>query len=282
MPSINHHFITCRNLEIHYTAWGAPEAPKLIMWHGLSRTGRDFDEIALSLSDHYYVICPDTPGRGLSQWSSKPEEEYVIPFYAGLALELLDKLGIDECDWLGTSMGGLIGMVMAMLPESAPRIRRMVLNDVGPEIPAPALERIKVYANIQPEFDSIQELQAWQAQIYQPFGQNTPAFWRRMAITSSRRKSNGKLALHYDPALTLPFRHMSGDEHLWDGWPLIQCPMLIIRGALSDLLLPEHAERMLAENPHAQLVTFPDVGHAPTLASPAQIQVVRDFLLGPS
>ncbi|MCB1639436.1 MAG: hypothetical protein KDI15_11385, partial [Thiothrix sp.] len=90
MPSINHHFITCRNLEIHYTAWGAPEAPKLIMWHGLSRTGRDFDEIALSLSDHYYVICPDTPGRGLSQWSSKPEEEYVIPFYAGLALELLD------------------------------------------------------------------------------------------------------------------------------------------------------------------------------------------------
>ena len=124
MTSMSHHFITCRNLEVHYTAWGEPDAPKLVMWHGLTRTGRDFDEIAHSLSDHYHVICPDTPGRGLSQWSRKPEEEYVIPFYARLALELLDQLGIETCDWVGTSMGGLIGMIMAILPESAPRIRR--------------------------------------------------------------------------------------------------------------------------------------------------------------
>ncbi len=270
-----HHFVTCQQLEIHYTAWGQADAPALVLWHGLTRTGRDFDELAAALSTDHYVICPDTPGRGLSQWSRDPEQQYVVPFYAQLALDLLDQLNIRQCGWVGTSMGGLIGMVAALLaPE---RITRMVLNDVGPEVPLAAVERIAAYVGQQPEFDTLKELEAWQRQLYLPFGPNTDAFWQRMAMTSVRRKDSGKLTLHYDPAIALPFRNFKG-ETLWEHWPALACPLLIVRGEHSDVLLPEHAERMLRENPQAQLQIIAGVAHAPTLANAEQIARVADFL----
>lgn len=274
--SPSHHFITCQNLEIHYVEWGDPQAPVVICWHGLTRTGRDFDELATALSTRYRVICPDTPGRGLSQWSNSPLEHYIVPFYAQIALDLANQLGIEQFKWVGTSMGGLIGMaVAAFAPE---RMQKLVLNDVGPEIPVAAIERIRAYAGSQPSFNNVSELEAWLRQVYLPFGENTDAFWRRMAMTSARRTSAGKITLHYDVRLVEPFNNYTGEVTLWPVWAQIICPTLVIRGELSDLLSAEQVERMLAEQPKAQAITFSKVGHAPTLASAEQIQSVMDFL----
>lgn len=274
----NHRFLTCQNLEIHYTEWGEPDAPVVICWHGLTRTGRDFDELAEALATHYRVICPDTPGRGLSEWSETPLEHYIVPFYAQIALDLAKQLGIEQFKWVGTSMGGLIGMVVAALaPE---RVQKLVLNDVGPEVPVAAVERIRTYAGSQPSFNSVSELEAWLRQVYIPFGENTDAFWRRMAMTSSRRTEQGQITLHYDVRLVEPFKNYTGEETLWPLWAHILCPTLIIRGELSDLLSAEQVEQMLARKPesNAQTVSFAQVGHAPTLATPEQIAVVRGFL----
>jgi pimeloyl-ACP methyl ester carboxylesterase len=274
--SPSHHFITCQNLEIHYTEWGDPTAPVVICWHGLTRTGRDFDELAAELGKRYRVICPDTPGRGLSQWSDRPLEHYIVPFYAQVAVDLLNQLGIDQFKWVGTSMGGLIGMVVAALvPE---RMQQLVLNDVGPEVPVTAVERIRTYAGSQPTFNNVSELEAWLRLVYIPFGENTDTFWRRMAMTSARRTEAGQVTLHYDVRLVLPFENYTGEETLWPVWSHIACPILIIRGELSDLLSTNQVTKMLAENPKAQAVEIAKVGHAPTLATPAQIGIVSDFL----
>lgn len=274
--SPSHHFITCQNLEIHYTEWGEPTAPVVICWHGLTRTGRDFDELAAELGKRYRVICPDTPGRGLSQWSDRPLEHYIVPFYAQVAVDLLNQLGIDQFKWVGTSMGGLIGMVVAALvPE---RMQQLVLNDVGPEVPVTAVERIRTYAGSQPTFNNVSELEAWLRLVYIPFGENTDTFWRRMAMTSARRTEAGQVTLHYDVRLVLPFENYTGEETLWPVWSHIACPILIIRGELSDLLSTNQVTKMLAENPKAQAVEITKVGHAPTLATPAQIGIVSDFL----
>ena len=270
-----HHFVTCLDLEIHYTSWGNPQLPAVIAWHGLTRTGRDFDELASALAKDYFVICPDTPGRGLSQWSNTPEITYTVPFYAKLALDLLDQWQIESCYWVGTSMGGLIGMVVAAIAPG--RIQRMVLNDIGPEVPLAAVERIRDYAGLQPEFNALGELEAWLRQVYVPFGENTDVFWQRMARTSARRTDAGKITLHYDPRLVIPFQHYDGAT-LWDLWPLLSCPILVLRGEYSDVLLPEHLERMLQENQSAQAITIPKVAHAPTLANAQQIQQVAAFL----
>lgn len=276
--SPSHHFITCQNLEIHYVEWGDPQAPVVICWHGLTRTGRDFDELAVALSTRYRVICPDTPGRGLSQWSDSPLEHYIVPFYAQIALDLANQLGIEQFKWVGTSMGGLIGMaVAAFAPE---RMQKLVLNDVGPEIPVAAIERIRTYAGSQPSFNNVSELEAWLRQVYLPFGENTDAFWRRMAMTSARRTSAGKITLHYDVRLVEPFNNYTGEVTLWPVWAQIICPTLVIRGQLSDLLSAEQVEQMLAQKPeaNAQAVTIPKVGHAPTLVTPEQIALVQGFL----
>lgn len=274
--SPSHHFINCQNLEIHYMEWGEPTAPVVICWHGLTRTGRDFDELAEALATRYRVICPDTPGRGLSQWSDAPLQHYILPFYAQIALDLANQLGIEQFKWVGTSMGGLIGMVVAAIaPE---RVETLVLNDVGPEVPIAAVERIRTYAGLQPSFNHVSELEAWLRQVYLPFGENSDTFWRRMALTSSRRTEAGQITLHYDVRLVEPFKNYTGEETLWPFWPNLACPILVIRGELSDLLLPAQVERMLAENSRAQAVVIPNVGHAPTLARPEQIEVVRGFL----
>lgn len=276
--SPSHHFLNCQNFEIHYTEWGQVDAPVVICWHGLTRTGRDFDELAEALATRYRVICPDTPGRGLSQWSDSPLEHYIVPFYAQIALDLANQLGIQQFKWVGTSMGGLIGMVVAAIaPE---RVQKLVLNDVGPEIPVAAVERIRTYAGSQPSFNNVSELEAWLRQVYIPFGENTDTFWRRMAMTSARRTGAGKVTLHYDVRLVEPFNHYNGEVTLWPLWEQIICPTLVIRGELSDLLSADQVEQMLARKPeaNAQAVTFARVGHAPTLAMSEQIEVVADFL----
>lgn len=272
-----HHFVQCGQLEVHVTCWGDRRSPAVILWHGLTRTGRDFDELAEALAKDFFVLCPDTPGRGLSQWSVSPEVDYVLSRYAEVARQLLDAFKVTQCIWIGTSMGGLIGMLLAAQADTP--VRALLVNDVGPELPPQALERIRDYISMQPVFDSLTELEQWLRAVYATFGKNTDAYWRRMVITSSRRLVNGRYTLHYDPALVKAFKGSDDDEEtLWSEWQALRCPLMIVRGADSDLLSLDLLDAMQKVQPQAQSVTFADVGHAPTLVSPEQQQVVVDWV----
>jgi len=270
-----HHFIQCSGLEVHVTTWGNPSSPCVVLWHGLTRTGRDFDELAQALSSDYFVLCPDTPGRGLSQWCEHPEQQYTIPFYAQIATELIQHFGVRQCKWVGTSMGGLIGIYVAY--HYPAQIESLLVNDVAPEVPALAVERIRTYVSLLPTFMTLNELETWFRQVYASFGRNTDTFWQRMAITSARRNSEGCLTLHYDPRLVIPFQQQ-GNQNLWEEWSGLDANVLIIRGETSDVLLPELVDKMLASKPQAQLIELRGVGHAPTLAQSDSIVLVKRFL----
>ena len=176
--SFTSNYITCAGRELHYTEWGAGNAETVIAWHGLARTGRDMDDIAAHLARRYRVICPDTIGRGLSEWSPAPEREYCLAFYDQLALGLLDGLGLDRVHWLGTSMGGAIGM-HAAAGALRGRIRRLVVNDSGPEVAAAAIERIRSYAGSPAAFATVTDREAYFRSVYQPSGAMSAAHWRR-------------------------------------------------------------------------------------------------------
>lgn len=271
------HYLRCCEREIHYVEWGAQDAPPLIMWHGLARTGRDFDDSAAALSDTYRIICPDTIGRGLSQWSPDPDNEYCLAFYARIARDLVDQLGFAQVRWVGTSMGGAIGTV-AGATTLKDRISHLVLNDNGPALAAPAIERIKAYAGNPPQFDTVTELEAFYRTVYKPFGWMSDAQWRRLAETSTRRLPDGKVTPHYDPAMVRQFFVYPRDYDLWDEYDLLAMPALVLRGAESDLLLQETAEEMTRRGPRALLAVIEGCGHAPALNVPAQIDLVREFL----
>jgi pimeloyl-ACP methyl ester carboxylesterase len=271
------HYLRCCEREIHYVEWGAQDAPPLIMWHGLARTGRDFDDIAAALSDTYRIICPDTIGRGLSQWSSDPDNEYCLAFYARLARALVDQLGFAQVRWVGTSMGGAIGTVAGATTLQG-RISHLVLNDNGPALAAPAIERIKAYAGNPPQFDTVTELETFYRTVYKPFGWMSDAQWRRLAETSTRRLPDGKVTPHYDPAMVRQFFVYPRDYDLWDEYDTLAMPALVLRGAESDLLLQDTAEQMTQRGPHALLAVIDGCGHAPALNVPAQIDLVREFL----
>src|SRR3990167_128108 len=186
--SFTSHYVTCAGREIHYTQWGAQHADTVIAGHGLARTGRDMDELAEHLSARYRVICPDTIGRGLSQWSPSPSAEYCLAFYARLAAELFDQLQIASAHWVGTSMGGAIGTVSAaalMQPAMRGRVRSLVLNDNAPQLADPALARIRAYAGEPPAFATVRELEGHFCQGYAPYGWLSDAQWRRPTATST-------------------------------------------------------------------------------------------------
>ncbi len=273
------HYLVCEGREIHYTEWGAGNAATVVAWHGLARTGRDMDEIAAHLSSRYRVLCPDTIGRGLSQWSPAPEQEYCLDFYARLAVSLLDQLGIRELSWLGTSMGGALGIRLAAGPLKG-RIRRLILNDIGPQLGEAAVERIRSYAGKPAQFDRLGELEQYFRTIYKPYGWLSDEQWRRLTETSARRTADGKVTRHYDPKMVLQFTHHPQDYDLWEAWDAINVPTLCLRGETSDLLLPEVAEAMRSRGPRAVVVTIPGCGHAPALNVPDQIALVERFLNG--
>ena len=277
--SFTSNYIACEGRELHYTEWGAGNAETVIAWHGLARTGRDFDDIAAHLAARYRVVCPDTLGRGLSQWSPAPESEYCLAFYARLALSLVDQLGIREMHWLGTSMGGALGIHLAAGALKG-RIRRLVLNDIGPKLGDAAVERIRAYAGNPAQFDRVSELETYFRTIYKPFGQLTDAQWRRLTETSTRRTAEGKVTPHYDPKMVLQFTHHPNDYDQWEAWDAIDVPTLCLRGETSDLLLPEVAEAMRSRGPRAVVVTIPGCGHAPALNVPEQLALVERFLAG--
>lgn len=271
------HYITCENRELHYMQWGSQENPALILWHGLARTSRDFDDLAATLAKNYHIIAPDTIGRGLSQWSPQPEQEYCLDFYVKLATGLADQLGMASMRWVGTSMGGAIGTVAAATSLRG-RISHLVLNDNGPQLADAAIQRIRSYAGTPAAFATVTELEAYLRQIYRPYGWLSDAQWRRMAESSARRLPDGRVTPHYDPRMVMQFTHHDNDYLRWDEYDSLSCSTMVLRGAESDLLLPEVAQQMTQRGPRAHLVVVPGCGHAPALNVPEQIRIVADFL----
>ena len=272
-------YALCEDRELHYTEWGAEHAETVVAWHGLARTARDMDEVAAHLSHRFRVICPDTLGRGLSQWSPHPEREYCLAFYARLAVSLLENLKVKQCHWLGTSMGGALGIRLAAGALKG-RIRRLILNDIGPQLAPAALERIRTYAGNPSQFDRVSELEQYFRAIYKPYGWLSDAQWRRLAETSARRTADGKVTPHYDPKMVLQFVHHPRDYDQWEAYDAIDVPTLCLRGESSDLLLPQTAEEMRRRGPRAVVVTIAGCGHAPALNVPDQLNLVERFLNG--
>ena len=266
------------NYGVSYAEWGKPDAARTIICaHGLTRNGRDFDHLATVLQDDARVICPDIVGRGLSDPLADPEH-YALPTYVAHMLQMLDKLELQEVDWVGTSMGGLIGMGVA---ASGAPIRRLVLNDIGPFIPKAALERINMYLGLSLSFATLEALEAHLREIHAGFGPLSDAEWRHLAEHSASRREDGTFRLSYDQRLGEPMkRGPIEDADLWPVWDQIHCPVLVLRGAQSDLLLAATAEEMTRRGPGAEVVEIDGTGHAPALMAKDQIEIVRDWLLG--
>ena len=262
-----------------YTEWGARDNPRvLICVHGLTRNGRDFDALAEAMSGHYRVICPDVVGRGQTGRLRDPDG-YGIPQYVADMVTLIARLNVDSVHWVGTSMGGLIGMALAA-QECTP-LRKLVLNDVGPLITVESLQRIATYVGTDPQWASFNEALAYVKLISAPFGQLSEAQWHHLTETSIVQRADGRWAFRYDPRIAEPFKAAFVDKDI-DLWPIyagITCPTLVVRGAESDLLTRDTWQQMGACGPQAQLAEIPGVGHAPMFQSDEQIAIVRDFLL---
>ena len=267
-----------------YWEWGDPANRRvLVCAHGLARQGRDFDTLATDLAAHYRVVCPDVVGRGQSDWLADPMG-YSVTAYVADMVTLLARLDGDSVDWVGTSMGGLIGLGVAALPGSP--LRRLVLNDVGPVIEPASLQRIGSYLGAPVRWGSLDEAADAMWAISQGFGPHTREQW--LALTRPQLKPDGDgFKPHYDPAIAVPFRAVTpemaqaGQAMLWQAWDSLKLPTLLLRGAQSDLLSADTARAMTQRGPKAWLHEFAGVGHAPTLVQPEQRQVVREFLLGP-
>lgn len=276
-----------------WNATGNPQHPHVIVCvHGLSRQGRDFDTLARALAPHARVVCPDVVGRGESDWLANPMA-YDVQQYArdmaALVAQLHREAPFASLDWVGTSMGGVIGIAMASLPSHAlpVAVRRLVLNDVGPTMEWSAIERIGQYLGAPVRFDSPQAGADALWQSSSTFGPHTPEQWMALSRPMLREAPDGRYRLHYDPAIAQPFRALTredarkGEAVLWHLYDAITARTLLLRGAQSDLLSPETARAMGERGPRARCIEFPGVGHAPTLVAADQVRVVKDFLLTP-
>ncbi len=269
-----------------YWEWGDPAEPNVVVCaHGVSRQGRDFDVLARSLSRHRRVVCPDVVGRGRSDRLADPAG-YQIPTYLADMVTLLARLDAGRLDWVGTSMGGLIGLTLAALPGSP--IGRLVVNDVGPTLEFGAVQRIGGYLGLPMRWASVDEAADYLRTISAGFGPLTRDEWLALSRPMLVPAPDGDgVVLHYDPAIALPFKALTpeyakaGEAHLWRMWEAVRCPVLLLRGAESDLLSRATAEAMLQRGSAVRLHEFEGVGHAPTLVPASQRAVVEEFLLGP-
>jgi pimeloyl-ACP methyl ester carboxylesterase len=280
--SMTQHALACLGPHgfhrLAYVEWaGPPGARTVLCVHGLTRNGRDFDALARALSRRFRVVCPDVVGRGRSQWLSHPED-YGYPLYLSDMAALIARLDVAEIDLVGTSMGGLIGMMLAAQPGTP--IRRLVVNDIGPLIAKEGLDRIASYVGADPGFPDLAALEAYLRRISASFGQLTDAEWRHLAEHGARRRPDGSLGRAYDPGIAAAFATVTGDIDLWPVWDKIACPTLVLRGAQSDLLRAGDAAAMTRRGPKAKLVELPGIGHAPALMAAEQIAIVEDFLAG--
>jgi pimeloyl-ACP methyl ester carboxylesterase len=283
-PSSN--YLQLAGREVHWLDWGPRDGPVVVAWHGLARTCRDMDELAVHFAARgFRVVCPDTIGRGLSQWSPAPDDEYQLSFYGRLALELFDALDLRRVHWVGTSMGGAIGMACAsglLEPTMKPRIASLVLNDNAPQIAAAAVERIRAYAGQPPAFDTVAELEQFFRTVYKPYGWLSDAQWRRLTESSTRRLPDGRVTPHYDPAMVRQFEAHPDDYLMWPHYDAIEAPLLCLRGVDSDLVLRETLAQMRSRGPGAagrlQIIEVPGCGHAPALNVPEHLAPIEAFV----
>ncbi|HUO43739.1 MAG TPA: alpha/beta hydrolase [Burkholderiales bacterium] len=299
---MKHGHILCANPRgfhrLHYTDWGDPRNPRVVIGvHGLTRNCRDFDFLAERLAPDCRVVCPDVVGRGDSDWLPD-KQDYGLPQYLSDTATLLARVvfwpprrwlvrlgdllrqrhSTRSLCWVGTSMGGVIGMLLAAQPGSP--IRKLVVNDVGPLIPRAFLDRIGGYITADPRFRTFEELRDYVRRISAPFGPLTDAQWNHLTRHNARQHADGSWSMKYDPGIGLPFRGKPmADIDLWKMWDAITCQTLVLRGTESDLLLPEIADEMRKRGPRPRIVEFSGVGHAPMLLTEDQIAPVRDFLI---
>ena len=282
------HHVSCLNSNglhrVAYWEWGDPANPRvLVCVHGLTRQGRDFDVLAAAMSDRYRVVCPDIVGRGESDRLPNPAD-YVVPRYAADMITVLARVNAETVHWVGTSMGGLIGMVVASLTPK-PLVSKLVMNDVGPVLPPQAIARIGAYLGLPLRWDSVEQAADYLWTISKSFGPHTREQWLALTRPMLRPTNEGGWRLHYDPAIAIPFQTSTPESaavfeaSLWAAYDAVRCPTLLLRGADSDLLSAGHAQQMTQRGPHARLHTFAGVGHAPTLIADDQVQQVREFLL---
>jgi pimeloyl-ACP methyl ester carboxylesterase len=270
--------------RMEYYDWGDPGNPRiLICVHGLTRNGRDFDFLAQSLADDFHVICPDVAGRGKSDWLENKADYTYLQYMADMTALIARVTGggaEKEVNWLGTSMGGFIGMFFAALPRNP--LHKLVLNDAGLLVPKSALARLADYVGKNPRFASLEALEAHIRAVSAPFGPLTDEQWRHITIHSAGEHPKGGWGLRYDPDIAAPLRGQLKDIDLSTYWEAVKCPTLLIRGAESDLLLRETALAMTWRGPKAKLVEIPGVGHTPMLMDDEQVRLVRDFLVVPA
>ncbi|WP_013320267.1 alpha/beta fold hydrolase [Gloeothece verrucosa] len=282
---MNKYYITCEDSggshKMAYTQWGKEDNQNiLICVHGLTRNGRDFDFLAQALEKDYCIICPDIVGRGESDWLTEAKD-YNLIVYAQDILRLIKHLNATQVDWLGTSMGGLIGMAIASQAESP--IRRLIINDVGAFIPEKAMQRIAGYLlKEKPDFPDLVAAEIYIRDTYKPFGNLTDEQWQHLTQYSVKTLPSGGYRLNYDPQISYPYQNIPINsikaQEFWPWWEKISCPILLLYGQESDLLLPDTITQMKEINPQMSLVTLPYVGHAPALMSDEQIKVIENWL----
>ena len=264
-------------LEVAVRIWH-PEAPRTVVaWHGLARHGGDFADLARELGPGWRVLAPDTPGRGLSSWSLTPSRDYLYRRYKTVALALLDHFRLEQVAWIGTSMGGLLGMLLAAEADSASRIERLVLNDVGPELNPEGLAQLATYFGMPHRFGRFAELEAELRRHYVGFGIDSDAAWRRLALGSARRLPDGGWTYHFDPRIGEQFIHDT-PRNTWADWRAIRCPLMVVRGERSPLLHADSVQRMAEAQPGLVSLEVPGCGHAPMLDRPSQVAPIADFL----
>ncbi|MDR5867538.1 alpha/beta fold hydrolase [Halomonas koreensis] len=270
-------FVRVRELDVAVRIWH-PEAPRsLIAWHGLTCHGGDFAGFARLLGPGWRVLAPDTPGRGLSSWSLYPAHDYRHDHYMTIALAVLDHFDLPRAPWVGTSMGGLLGLLLAAAPAGAGRIERLVLNDVGPKLAPGRLAALAGHFAVPLRVWRFDDLVAELRRLYAGFGVQDEAGWRRLALESARRLPDGSWTLHYDPRIGEQFIHDSPRD-LWADWRALRCPLMVVRGADSSLLDADTVARMRALQPDMRYLEAVGCGHAPMLDRPGQVRPIADFL----
>ncbi|MBB5443489.1 MULTISPECIES: alpha/beta fold hydrolase [unclassified Paraburkholderia] len=286
-PAPRQRYVRCASAaglhRVAYTEWGDPDNPRVLLCvHGLTRSGRDFDRLAANFADTYRVVCPDVVGRGLSSWLANPNL-YAVPQYVADMVTLIARLDVDTVDWFGTSMGGLIGMGLAGLPDTP--IRKLLLNDVGPHLEPVAVKRIGDYLGKPARFETLQQGVDYAAQLAQSFGPLTPDEWREIN-TPLLREEDGAWVLRYDPRIAQPFAAVTeeaaklGAAALWHSLASFQGPVLVVRGEQSDLLSRETVAKMVSTGRAASSVEIAGVGHAPAFLAADQIALAREFFIG--
>lgn len=267
--------------RLHYTDWGDPANPRVVICvHGLTRNCRDFDALATALQNDLRVVSVSIAGRGLSDWLPNKEDysyaQYSIDMTALIARVTAN--GANDISWVGTSMGGMLGMILAARPNTP--INRLVLNDVGTIIPKASMERIGTYVGKSPRFKTYAEIELYVRTVSAPFGPLTDVQWQHLTRTNSKQYEDESWGMNYDPGIALPFQKvLKNDIVLWAAYDAVRCPTLLLRGADSDLLLRDTALEMTKRGPKPKLIEFAGVGHAPALMADDQIAAVRDFLL---